>query len=194
MGREDRDLPNQHGETLEKLCDFEQWLDLYFTADPHYQGVKRAISRFRELLEEYEGKRILNALFITNQGVLITSAFGTRENLDLDIFSGMLTAINDFVANTLEQADADHSGMSYGDYNIHVIRGEYSYLALLFHGEVSEMAKRRGRRILQEIEKRYGQVLPKWDGRKHLFTGLDVYLRKYLIDYENKGKGTEGNN
>ena len=173
---------------MEKLSDFEKWLDLYFTADPHYRGVKKAISKYRDLLNEYEGINILNALLITNNGILITSAYGSPDTLDLDIFSGMLTAINDFVADTLKGARADHSGMSYGDYNIYVIRGEYSCLALLLHGEASDQAKRRGRRILQEIEKRYGEILPKWDGRKHFFTGLDAYLRKYLIEYENKGK------
>jgi hypothetical protein len=173
---------------LETLGDFEKWLDLYFTADPHYQGVKKAISRYRVLLCEYEGKGVLNALLVTNHGVMITSAYGSPDYLDLDIFSGMLTAINDFVADTLKQAKADHSGMHYGDYNIHIIRGEYCYLALLFHGDVTDQASRRGRRIVQEIEKRYGEVLPQWDGRTLSFTGLDVYLRKYLIEYEKPGK------
>ncbi len=169
---------------MENLSDFEKWMDLYYVTNPAYDEIKNAISMYRELLTTYDKKRVLNALLIANKGVLVTSAFGS-ENMDLDIFSGMLTAINEFVADTL-QGRSDYAELSYGDYRIHIVRGENAYLALLLNGQSTERIHRRGKRILVEIEIRYSSILPRWDGRKHFFTGLDIYLRKYLIDYENK--------
>jgi len=170
---------------LENLSDFEKWLDLYYNVNPSYQEIKTSIAQYRELLTSYDKKRVLNALLIANKGVMVCSAFGS-EKLDLDIFSAMLTAINEFVHDTLKQGRSEKLGMHYGDYNIHIIPGEDAYLALLLNGDVTDRIHRRGKRILIEIEKRYASVLPVWDGSKHFFTGLDVYLRKYLIDYENK--------
>jgi hypothetical protein len=168
--------------SLESLTEFEKWLDLYYSNNPYYSEIKSSITRYKGLVDSYNTKKILNALLITNKGLLITSAVGSTT-LDLDIFSSMLTAINDFVRDTIKDESNDHTSMRYGNYNIQITRGQNAFIALMLNGNYNETIKQRTARILTEIEKRYATVLPIWDGKRDIFTGIDVYLRKYLVEY-----------
>jgi len=167
---------------LQTLSDFEKWLDLYYCANPYYHEIKAALKRYYSLLDNYQGKRISNVLLVTNDGRLATAALGS-DTLDLDIFSAMLSAINSFVQDTLKGSDSDSTSMSYGNYSIQIERGKDCFLAILLSGPYTMEIKNRSKRIVVEIEKRYGTVLGKWDGNMSFFTGLDVYINKYLVEY-----------
>jgi len=167
---------------MQTLSDFEKWLDAFYSANPYYHEIKAALKRYYTLLDNYQGKRISNVMLITNDGRMITSALGS-DTFDLDIFSAMLSAINSFVQDTLKGTNADSTGMSYGNYNIQIERGKDCFLAVLLNGPYTQEIKDRSRRILVEIEKRYSTVLASWDGNTSYFTGLDVYINKYLVEY-----------
>lgn len=168
---------------MDELKEFEDWLESNYIANPHYQDVKMALVRFKMATFGNDSERIENALLITNTGLLIASAYGQEKlGADMDIFSGMLTAINSFVADSMPGETADTSGMNYGDKFIHIIQGKYVFLAMILKGSPNDNIRTKGRTILTEIEKRYGTVFPTWRGMRDRFTGLDVYLRKFLIE------------
>ena len=167
---------------MQTLSDFEKWLDAFYSANPYYDEIKAALKRYYTLLDNYHGKRISNVMLITNDGRMITSALGS-DTLDLDIFSAMLTAINNFVQDTLKGSDSDSTAMSYGNYNIQIERGKDCFIAVLLNGPYTLEIRNRSQRIMVEIEKRYCTVLSNWDGNTSYFTGLDVYINKYLVEY-----------
>jgi len=167
------------------LSDFEKWLDAFYSDNPYYYEIKSSLTNYYSLLDNYKGKRISNVMLVSNDGRMITSALGSTT-YDLDIFSAMLTAINSFVQDTLKGTDSDSTGMSYGDYNIQIERGKNCFIAILLNGPYTSEIRDRSQRVLVEIEARYSKVLANWDGNTSYFTGLDVYLNKYLMEYTHK--------
>jgi hypothetical protein len=113
--------------------------------------------------------------FIHKGGTLITHlSRQPQANVDDIIFSGMFTAVQEFIKDTFssdEDSDDDSSNSKWaldelklGDNNILIERSEFTYLAVIFSGGGSKRLRSIVNRLLDKIEKKYDSVLPKWNG------------------------------
>lgn len=170
---------------METLKDFENWLDMYYFSNPNYNDIKISIGKFREIKESYTKDSVSNVFLVKFGGQMITTAI-SLENFETNIYADLIQAIDKYVSNTNDPTELNNE-MQYGNYFVYILRGTYCYLAIIMNSKVPDDIISRGAKIHREIEKRYSTLLPKWNGQKGYFTGLDVYLKKYMVDYKKQG-------
>jgi len=117
---------------------------------------------------------------ITTSGILIHHA--TRRlhpEIDEDILSSMLVAIQDFVKDVFrDESDFQLKKLNFGDKEIYIERGRYLVLAAVMGGKMTREIEERIRKVLFEIEERYEPVLERWDGNVEAFRGVGRILEK----------------
>ena len=88
-----------------------------------------------------------------------------KPDVDKDIMTGMLTAVQNFVKESFEK---DESGsldeMHYGNLRIMIENGEVANLAVVVNGEEPRDMRERMKYLLEEVNLRFGALLKHWDG------------------------------
>lgn len=124
----------------------------------------------------------IRELFVIYQnGILIRHySDSLRTDIDRDVLSGMLTAVQQFVRETLSSKAGKLDELRYGNYTIHFIRGQYCVAAAVVDGPNVEAARYPVSDALQDFEDKYVAVLEKWDGDNHGFKDIDECFLKVL--------------
>ncbi|WP_455393142.1 hypothetical protein [[Eubacterium] cellulosolvens] len=191
--------------------------------------IKLAESKNERTVQEFVEKTILLALFIVlillalvifvykrmnkfsvkevflihKGGVLITHVVRDPQ-LDFDdmIFSGMFTAVLDFIndsfsrgyANGTEESpmkDSVLDELTVGEDKILIERSENVFLAIIFTGSGSTRLRKRGNRLLDNIENEFGHILKDWNGDMTYLEATSELLRsliKPLPEFESDSK------
>ncbi len=122
-------------------------------------------------------KPLVEDVFLIYQdGSLLAHA--TRRlvpDLDTDLFSGMLTAIQDFVKDSFkDEKECGLKKLEFGDNKLCIEPGGSGrvFLVFVYKGEgddkkLSKVAKD----VLAEVEEQFGEVLNKWDGKMNNVRG-----------------------
>ncbi len=116
------------------------------------------------IMSESPPPKVISAYLIDSSGILVTKAEREETELDPDIFASMLTAVGNFVSDSLslmgENEDSRLNAIGYGDHDILIQTvGELS-LAVVIEGTNSEFLIDDMRRILREV----GEPLKDWTG------------------------------
>jgi tetratricopeptide (TPR) repeat protein len=111
-----------------------------------------------------------------------------REDVDEDIFSGMLTVMQEFVKDSFKsRVSTSLSRLDFGDNKIVIERGFYIYLATVLTGEEPALLPLYMAEIVKEIEEKYADVLDDWSGMMSEMEGVADIVRKiiFVSDDEN---------
>ena len=103
-----------------------------------------------------------------------------REEIDEDIFSGMLTVVRDFVKDSFKRARKGLDRLGFGEEKVLIERSEHTYLATVLVGQEPKLLPLYMAQILDEVESKYGTVLEKWTGLLHQLEGVDDIIQKLL--------------
>jgi len=127
----------------------------------------------KEEPKEEEGA-IEDVFLIYNNGLLITHA--TRRlvpNVDQEILSGMLTAIQEFVKDSFQQfKTSELKSLDFGENKILIERGHHVYLAVVQSGIPFVAIQGRMKDVISKIENDFGSKLEKWDGAVASLPGI----------------------
>jgi hypothetical protein len=115
------------------------------------------------------GFKIHDIFVIYNDGRLIAhNTIEKKSNIDEGSMSGMLTAIQNFVAESFINVDSDDEKLEeikYGKLKILLLHGESVYMAVICSAEtITKKFKGDMENILRVIELKYGDELKNWDG------------------------------
>ena len=125
---------------------------------------------------KHGGYKIEEAFVIYNDGRLIKhiSAHPT-ESADKEIIASMLTAVQDFVKDSLKKKDGEFLGkLEFGKKTkILIERGNKTYLAIVLSGHDPESLRADLRKMVKQVEDKYSEPLEKWDGDISAFDGID---------------------
>jgi len=118
--------------------------------------------------------RLLRLYLMTKGGLLVSEEGRTKEEMDPDILSGMLTAVGQFVKDSLEGMVGASSeglrGMSYGQHRFVLEHsGELTIVAIV-KGRDSEFLRSDMVALLQNVQAGFGDRLDAWDGN---YAGLE---------------------
>ncbi|TLZ51805.1 MAG: hypothetical protein E6K18_03965 [Methanobacteriota archaeon] len=105
-----------------------------------------------------------------------------RQEIDEDIFSGMLTVVQDFIRDSFKQRT--HTGikrLDFGQSKILIERSPHCFLASVVLGSEPALLPLYMAEILREIEKKFGDVLNGWSGMLHELPGIDETIRKLVL-------------
>jgi hypothetical protein len=122
-----------------------------------------------------------DVLLIYNDGTMLAHA--TRRivpDLDTDLFSGMLTAIQDFVKDSFkDEKDCGLSRLEFGKNKLCIERAKSGNIFLVFvysgKGNDKKLTK-IANEVLIEIEDKFGEVLTDWDGKMNDIRGVKDIL------------------
>ncbi|MEM2900579.1 MAG: hypothetical protein QXT63_07285, partial [Thermoplasmata archaeon] len=85
--------------------------------------------------------------------------------------TGMLTAIQDFVKDSLKSEEKGTlDEIKFGNMRIFIESGVHVKLAVVTSGTPSENLRPKMREVLRKIHNRFGSRLEKWDGDASEFT------------------------
>lgn len=122
------------------------------------------------------------AFLIYKNGSLINHCVIDRESeIDEDIFSNMLTAIQEFIRDSFREVeDAPVKKIEFGRQKIMIERGKTVYLAVVYSGFETKRNLQPMKDVTKEVEKKYKKELDSWDGFIFRFSGVENILRKHL--------------
>ena len=138
----------------------------------------------KEVRVEPEATYLVEDVFlIHNDGRLIAHySRKFREEIDEDIFSGMLTVVQDFVKDSFKsRTRVGMKRLDFGDSKILIERSPHTFLATVLVGQEPRLLPLYMLQVLKEVEDRYGTVLDRWTGLLHQLEGIDDMVKKLLI-------------
>src|SRR5437773_1509143 len=105
-----------------------------------------------------------------------------REEIDEDIFSGMLTVVQDFVKDSFKaRTKTGMKRLDFGDSKILIERSPHTFLAAVVVGQEPKLLPLYMLQVLKEVEDRYGNILEKWTGLVHQLEGIDDAIKKLVL-------------
>jgi hypothetical protein len=129
------------------------------------------------------GKTVIDEVFLMyNDGRLIKHLTRRlRPDMDEDILSSMLVAVQDFIKDSFQDHDGILDEMRFGRFQILLGRGKYIILATIVLGDELEPFRPQVKRCVEDIEEKHAEVLEDWDGNVSKLAGASKYIMD-LID------------
>jgi len=131
-----------------------------------------------------EGDAIVEDVFLLyhRDGILIKhETRRLRPDVDSDILSGMLTAVQQFVKDALRGDDyAELNEMTVGHMHILIGRGKWLVLAARIEGDGTATWTGQIERCIKDMEDHHWDLLEDWDGDMGLARILTPYVNKLI--------------
>jgi hypothetical protein len=130
---------------------------------------------------------ITDIFFIYKDGRLIShrsAASSMRRDLDEDLVSSMLTAVQQFVSDSLSDKDTDHvKKLEFGDKEILIERGKMTYLAAIYTGDMNRKLNGRIEELVRKIEIDYPS-LAEWNGSSRSLESIGGMLDQLIGEWQ----------
>lgn len=104
-----------------------------------------------------------------------------RPNMDSDVLSGMLVAVQEFIKDSFRGEAGSLDELRFGGLTIKVLEGKWTIIAALVRGEASPAHMVQMRAALRDLEERYEDLLVDWDGTMDRIPEVDRIMQR-LID------------
>ena len=135
---------------------------------------------------------IRDMMLIHNDGFLIGRAIeGSQGEMDEDVLSGMLTAVLNFVEDSMASSQDSLKSFGFAEYNVLVQRGKMTYVAVVFRGDAPDDIERKLEEFLTKIEKIYRKRIENWTGDMDVdFAGIGLLLEGFVNDHSKVGNNS----
>jgi len=138
---------------------------------------------FRLKVEE-SGTYLVEDVFLTHADgrLLAHESRKFREEIDEDIFSGMLTVLQDFVKDSFRQRSrVGLKRLDFGTSKILIERSPNTFLATVVVGDEPPLLPIYMVEVLQAVEARFGGVLQKWNGMLQELEGISDIIKPLIL-------------
>ena len=139
-------------------------------------------SQKKELLGSHDFVSLDTMFLIKKNGLLLSHISKSESDIDKDILSGMLTAVQDFV----EDSFGDKTGcgglgkLEYRDIVIIIEHGKEHYLAGILKGKDQEIIRRDMAELIHSLEEDYIELLSSWEGRVSDMGPLKAIINEFM--------------
>jgi predicted ATPase len=109
----------------------------------------------RPLFDEHVYKRFAKLFAVNREGTLVAEASPEGEELDADVFAGMVTAVQDFVRDSFDSSGEGGAGLGrleYGEMKVLTEHGLELSLTSVFKGAEHDDMRRLMKRALKGVE------------------------------------------
>ena len=110
-----------------------------------------------------------------------------RPNVDSDVLSGMLVAVQDFIKDSFRGEKGGLNEIRFGEIRIVVIEGKWTILAAVVRGSRPFDIQPELRAALTELEVKYEDPLTDWDGTMEQIADVDLIMDA-LIEGKYRGR------
>ena len=103
-----------------------------------------------------------------------------KPDIDTDILSGMLTAVQQFVKDSFRSEEGDLDELTFGQMHILIGRGKWVILAAMIQGDGTDAMMEQVKRCVGDIEDHQWDQLDGWDGDMAIAKVLSPYVKKLV--------------
>ena len=103
-----------------------------------------------------------------------------RPDQDEDILAGMLTAVQNFVRDSFEEAGGKLNEIRFENYDILVSHGKNVVLAAIISTKKPEKLRNQMKNATDDLEKQFGEKISHWDGDRKDLGDVDILMKKFL--------------
>jgi predicted ATPase len=178
-------LDELKGYAKEQGVDVLQGWSLYESLTPYMPFLEALRSGGLESLFADEAPRVEAIYLVSHNGMSIKEVIREETKLDPDIFTGMLTAVGDFVKDSLsmltgQEEEGSLNSLGYKNYRILIeTLGEIN-LAVILSGKENEFLINDMKEVLVNVDKQYGTTLKGWDGNEKRIEGIDGVINSLI--------------
>jgi len=135
---------------------------------------------------------IHDLMLVHNDGFLM-GRFASKASgeIDEDVLSGMLSAVLNFVEDSMANSGDSLKTFGFKEYQALVRRGPKVFVAVVYSGDVPETVDGALGELLSTVDRVYKKKLSSWTGDIETdFAGLEVLLQSFVKEHSKKGKRT----
>ena len=103
-----------------------------------------------------------------------------RPDQDTDILAGMLTAVQNFVRDSFDEAGGRLNEIRFENYDILISHGKNVVLAAIISTKKPERLRNQLRNATDDLEKQFGEKISHWGGDRKELGEVDVLMKKFL--------------
>jgi predicted ATPase len=137
------------------------------------------------LFSREEPPKVECIYLMKDSGILIKDVTRSESKLDSSIFAGMLTAVSEFVKDSLsmlsgEQKKETLNSIGYENYRILIESGENMNLVVIITGRENEFLINDMKKILMSCKREFGNVIRTWDGDDRHVKGIENLIKPLI--------------
>ena len=138
---------------------------------------ERAVAEATARLAE-ERDTVLEDVFLLHRSGLLLKHYTRRlrPNIDSDVLSGMLVAVQDFVRDSFRGEGGALNEIRFGDLRIVVAEGKWTILAVVVRGRYAMNIQPEMLAAIQDLEAKHEDLLLEWDGSMDTIPEVDAII------------------
>ncbi len=166
------------------------WL-AFLTYNLHRKKVVERAEKAKVEAERLDAERntLIEDIFLLHRSGLLLKHYTRRlrPNVDSDVLSGMLVAVQDFVKDSFRGEKGQLNEIRFGEIRIVIIEGKWTILAAVVRGARPFDIQPELSVALADLETRYEDPLIDWDGTMDQIQEVDKIMSD-LIDGKYRGQ------
>ena len=129
---------------------------------------------------------VRDMMLIHNDGFLISRyASPHLGEIDEDVLSGMLTAVLNFVEDSMSSSQDQLKTFGFKEYQVLVSRGTKTFVAVVYEGDIPSDIDKPISEFIAKIEKIYRKKISEWTGDIETdFAGASVLLESFVKEHD----------
>jgi hypothetical protein len=137
---------------------------------------------------------VQDMMLIHNDGFLITRlAHHAAGEIDQDVMSGMLTAVLNFVEDSMGTSADSLKTFGFKEYQVLVSRGQKVFAAVVFKGDLPGDIDKPMKEFIDTVERIYKKNLANWTGDIETdFAGVEVLINRFVKENSKGHKAGSG--
>jgi len=166
------------------------WLS-FLTFNLHRKKAAEKLRREEEAKEKVEAERntSIEDIFLLHRSGLLLKHYTRRlrPNVDSDVLSGMLVAVQDFIKDSFRGEQGNLNEIRFGEIRIVIIEGKWTIMAAVVRGAKPYDLQPELTVALGELETKYEDPLIDWDGTMDQIAEVDRIMMA-LIEGQYRGR------
>ncbi len=131
--------------------------------------------------EEDFGSTIDEILIMSSDGLLLDHfARSSSSEIDRDVLSGMLVAVQSFVSDSFDNMDASLRRLEMKDFTVLIEPGKYISVVGITRDKDNRELNDHLLRMMREMEREMAEVFQGWDGNMETIKEVETYVQKLL--------------
>jgi len=103
-----------------------------------------------------------------------------RPDQDEDILAGMLTAVQNFVRESFDEAGGKLNEIRFENYDILISHSKNIVIAAIISTKKPERLRDQLKTATDDMESQYGEMISHWSGDKKDLGDVDILMKKFL--------------
>ncbi len=103
-----------------------------------------------------------------------------KPDIDTDILSGMLTAVQSFVKDSFRSEEGELDELTFGEMHILIGRGKWLILAAMVQGDGTNDMRPEIEKCIEEMEAKHAALIESWDGNMSIAKTLSPFIKKLI--------------